>query len=118
MIEASGLEISATLPLPAENLTIGRILKNMPTTSPTHTGSTGTWINPAWLLPIADLGFFYTYAGSLTTPPCSEGVNWYVLSQPITMSAAQLVTLQTTFYNNNNRFSQPLNGRVVTGKLP
>jgi carbonic anhydrase len=33
---------------------------------------------------------YYSYAGSLTTPPCSEGVNWAILTEPITLSQAQI----------------------------
>jgi len=55
---------------------------------------------------------FYTYAGSLTTPPCREGINWYVLTEPITMSEAQLLQLKS-FYTDNVRLPQSLKGRMV-----
>lgn len=59
---------------------------------------------------------FYTYSGSLTTPPCTEGVNWYMYEKPITMSEAQLVKLKS-FYDGNDRHLQDLNGReLVTNK--
>jgi carbonic anhydrase len=45
-------------------------------------------VNPGGLLP-PDRGY-WTYMGSLTTPPCSEGVRWYVLEQPIPISREQL----------------------------
>jgi carbonic anhydrase len=54
----------------------------------------------------------YTYTGSLTTPPCSEGVRWHVMAQPLTMSAQQLAAL-TAIYDNNNRPVQPLNDREL-----
>lgn len=61
-------------------------------------------------------GKFYTYSGSLTTPPCTEGVNWYVYEKPITMSAEQLAKLKS-FYEGNDRHLQSLNGReLVTNK--
>lgn len=61
-------------------------------------------------------GKFYTYSGSLTTPPCTEGVNWYVYEKPITLSDAQLLQLKS-FYEGNDRHLQEPNGRqVVTNK--
>jgi carbonic anhydrase len=45
-------------------------------------------IDPAQLLPTTHDG--WTYSGSLTTPPCTEGVKWHVLSQPLQVSEAQL----------------------------
>ncbi len=56
---------------------------------------------------------FYHYAGSLTTPPCSEKVQWYVASRPLAVSQAELVTL-TSLYNGNNRPVQPQRTRNVT----
>ncbi|MFY8087464.1 MAG: carbonic anhydrase, partial [Rubrivivax sp.] len=45
-------------------------------------------LDPAEILP-TDRRYF-TYMGSLTTPPCSEGVQWVVMRQPVTMSPEQL----------------------------
>ena len=58
-------------------------------------------------------GVVWKYDGSLTTPPCSEGVNWNVFMTPITMSAAQMDAF-TALYANNYRPVQPLNDRTVT----
>ena len=52
------------------------------------------------------------FPGSLTTPPCTEGVTWLVAPTPITMSKSQLDTLRAV-YNNNDRPTQPLNGRPI-----
>lgn len=54
----------------------------------------------------------YRYEGSLTTPPCTEGVAWFVLSTPVQLSAAQLGAFRA-IVSGNNRPVQPLNGRVV-----
>jgi len=62
------------------------------------------------LLP-ASLGY-YTLQGSLTTPPCSEGVAWQILMTPIEMSKAQISAFQK-LYKMNARPVQPLNGRIV-----
>jgi len=55
---------------------------------------------------------YYNYSGSLTTPPCSEIVNWYVLKSPVTASAAQIAEFQDILHNNY-RPVQALNGRTV-----
>jgi len=55
---------------------------------------------------------YYNYKGSLTTPPCSEVVNWYVLKTPITASKQQ-IKLFSKILNNNYRPVQPLNSRTI-----
>ena len=54
----------------------------------------------------------YRYDGSLTTPPCSEGVKWFVMTTPIEMSHSQIAAFKAIF-SRNNRPVQPLNGREV-----
>ncbi len=54
----------------------------------------------------------YRYAGSLTTPPCSEGIRWMVLARPITVSPAQLSALEE-IVEGNARPVQPRNGRPL-----
>ncbi|MDX2470527.1 MAG: carbonic anhydrase family protein [SAR324 cluster bacterium] len=56
---------------------------------------------------------YYHFTGSLTTPPCSEGVSWNVLQTPITASADQIKSF-TDLYSGNNRPVMPLNGRDIT----
>lgn len=53
------------------------------------------------------------YQGSLTTPPCSEGVRWLLMKESITMSAGQIAALKRAIGFDNNRPVQPLNGRVI-----
>jgi carbonic anhydrase len=57
--------------------------------------------DPTVLLP--DARDFFHYRGSLTTPPCSEGVAWRVMTEPIKMSAAQIDELTSHFAEPNNR---------------
>ncbi len=54
----------------------------------------------------------YRYEGSLTTPPCSEGVKWFVVTTPIEMSEEQISAFAAIIHRNN-RPVQPLNGREL-----
>ena len=62
------------------------------------------------LLP--DARGYYQFSGSLTTPPCTEGVDWYVLKTPIEASRDQISTF-AKLYPNNARPAQPLHGRKI-----
>lgn len=62
------------------------------------------------LLP-AERGY-YTFQGSLTTPPCSENVRWFVLKAAATLGASQLATFGS-LYESNARPVQPLHGREI-----
>ncbi|MBE5107910.1 carbonic anhydrase family protein [Bacillus thuringiensis] len=62
------------------------------------------------LLPSEQASF--RYMGSLTTPPCTEGVQWIVMKQKIEMSKEQIEAFHTLF-QKNNRPVQPINGREV-----
>ncbi len=71
---------------------------------------------PAGLLNLAELlptdQRYYQFMGSLTTPPCSEGVLWMVLKKPVSLSKGQY-KLFTQLYPGNARPVQALNGRPV-----
>ena len=56
---------------------------------------------------------YFSYVGSLTTPPCSEEVNWIVFRDPIILSLEEVEKLQDNMPVNNFREEQPLNGRLV-----
>jgi carbonic anhydrase len=55
---------------------------------------------------------YYTFSGSLTTPPCSEHVTWFVLKNPVEASVSQ-IKMFAKIYQNNARPVQPLSGRTV-----
>lgn len=81
---------------------------------PLETGDRVRWSGPAIdlakLLPTDRR--YYQFIGSLTTPPCSEGVLWIILKQPVTLSAQQLAVFARLF-PNNARPLQPVNGRII-----
>lgn len=59
---------------------------------------------------------YYTYMGSLTTPPCSEGVLWIVLKEPVQISAEQS-GIFARLYPNNARPIQKTGGRIIKESL-
>jgi carbonic anhydrase len=67
-------------------------------------------VNPGGFLP-ADRGY-WTYTGSLTTPPCTEGVRWFVFEQVMTMSRAQFRAF-AALYPVNSRPIQDTHGRRI-----
>ena len=71
---------------------------------------------PAGIVELAELlpkdQRYYQFIGSLTTPPCTEGVLWLVLKQPVTISREQL-RLFGQLFPNNARPPQAANGRAI-----
>lgn len=103
----------------AENQVLKPIFDNLSSLTQKGDEVLGTSIpnfNVADLLPTNSQGFFYQ--GSLTTPPATEGVNWFVFQNPIEVSSTQITAFQTVGANTNenpfypgNRPIQVLNGR-------
>jgi carbonic anhydrase len=54
----------------------------------------------------------FSYQGSLTTPPATEGLRWFVYPKPLSISEAQLKKFRA-LYDHNYRPVQPLNGRML-----
>jgi len=67
-------------------------------------------IDPQQLIPAKRA--YYTFLGSLTTPPCTEGVLWLVLKSPIQVSKEQLAGFGT-LYKSNVRPVQAVNNRLI-----
>ena len=82
----------------------------MPTVSGESVQDNSVLLNASDLLP--SIKRAYRYEGSLTTPPCSEGVKWFVLTTPIEISQSQIAAFKAILYGNN-RPVQPLNGREL-----
>ena len=70
----------------------------------------GVAIDPSQLLPEGQT--YYTYMGSLTTPPCSEDVLWMVMKQPVQLSAEQ-IAIFARLYPMNARPVQAANERLI-----
>ena len=93
-----------------ENPVIQAALNNLPLEKGGEVAPSGQTIDLNRLLP-DDRGYF-TFMGSLTTPPCTEDVIWLVLKKPRSASADQLAILQR-LYSPNARPVQPAHGRII-----
>ena len=113
MHQANGGEIvgvTGFLKAGQENATIRQLWEHMPKTAGNEQEIPGVVVDPVGLLP-RDTSY-YMYRGSLTAPPCTEGVTWFVLKTPMEISAKQINAF-AKLYPHDVRPLQPLNGRVV-----
>jgi carbonic anhydrase len=102
--------VTVLLKAGAANATVQKIWEHMPQTEGKEQAIAGVEIDPAGLLPPDDA--YYVYAGSVTAPPCTEGVTWFVLKTPVDISPAQIAQF-AKLYPHDVRPLQPLNGRTV-----
>jgi carbonic anhydrase len=93
------------------NATVQTIWDHLPTTAGREEDIAGVNVDPAGLLP-RNTNDYYMYSGSLTAPPCTEGVTWFVLRSPASISARQVERF-AKLYPHDVRPVQPLNARVV-----
>ncbi len=91
------------------NATLAMLWEHLPTT-PGSTDKVTSVVNPGGLLP-SDRGY-WTYTGSLTEPPCTEGVKWFVMEQVLSISRAQLRAFAAIF-RINSRPLQDTHGRRI-----
>lgn len=89
--------VFAHLPRPGESVTVADLKLDLADMLPASKG-------------------YYSFMGSLTTPPCSEGVNWMVLKTPVSLSQKQIDTFRKLF-SFNARPVQPLHERVIKESL-
>jgi carbonic anhydrase len=102
--------VAVLLKAGSANATIQQLWKYMPQTAGNEELIAGVEVNPAGLLP-RDTSY-YTYMGSQTAPPCTEGVTWFVLKTPMEISADDISAF-AKLYPHDVRPLQPLNGRAV-----
>jgi carbonic anhydrase len=93
-----------------DNPLIKALWTNLPKEGDHQTAHSKIAINAEDLIPMDH--HYYAYSGSLTTPPCSEGVRWTVLRTPIEVSKAQIAAFAKR-YPDDARPLQQLNGREV-----
>jgi carbonic anhydrase len=93
----------------ANNLFFDSILNNWPSEKEKEVTTT-TSIDMNTILPTDRK--YYTYIGSLTTPPCSQGVSFFLFKQKMEVSSTQLDKFKAK-YDHNARAAQPLNARLV-----
>jgi carbonic anhydrase len=92
-----------------QNRALWAIWKNMPAKEGPEVTVSSVSINPANLLP--ESMAHYAYEGSLTTPPCTEGVQFFIMKSPI---GIQKEMIDSFPFKMNARPVQPLNGRKIT----
>ena len=97
---------------PEENAAFASVFDNLATEEMAPTLISDISVNAADLLPAEH--HYFSYSGSLTTPPCSEGVRWSVLVEPVRLSVEQIEAFASIF-PYDARPVQPLNDRVVLG---
>ena len=93
-----------------ENKPLAALLRHAPKQKADPQTYPDVSVDPSAFIP--KTGSFYRYMGSLTTPPCSEGVNWFVVEQPIEASKAQIGVLREA-EGMNARPAQPANNRLI-----
>lgn len=94
----------------AHNPELDKVVKAAPRQQAAAHVIGGVTLDPGKLLPSSLT--VWRYDGSLTTPPCSEGVRWHVAVQPVQASAAQIAAIHA-IVGDNARPIQPRNGRLL-----
>lgn len=92
----------------ADNTELAKLLNHLPAAKGESVHRPDVTLNPAAHLP-SELPSL-NYSGSLTTPPCSEGVEWFVHRHPRSAGKAQIAAIAERI-GSNNRPVQPINGR-------
>ena len=106
------LIIAVPLDAGTENRVVKAVVSNLPATKGKEQEVAAASIYALELLP-KDKGY-YMYTGSLTAPPCTENVLWYVLKSPIQVSTDQIARFARV-YPMNARPTQPRNDRDIIG---
>lgn len=95
----------------ASNPVLQKLIANFPQDHGIEHAIKDERINPMDLIPTKH--DYYNFMGSLTTPPCTEGLHWIVMANPITATNAQISSFKNAAGTNNARPEQPLNNRPI-----
>lgn len=112
-VAKDGRVLGVAVPLIAgkANEAVRHLWDHMPQQPGSEHDIPGLETDPSGLLPRSLA--YYTYVGSQTAPPCTEGVTWIILKTPVEVSPEQVAAF-ARLYPHDVRPLQPLNGRVVT----
>ncbi|HHD57188.1 MAG TPA: carbonic anhydrase family protein [Desulfobulbaceae bacterium] len=102
--------VSVLFQIGEENEALARLWKQMPRKAG-EKAAMASQVRAQDLMP--EDRAYYRYNGSLTTPPCTEGVLWLVMKQPLTISKAQVDEFIHVMHHYNNRPVQPIHARPV-----
>lgn len=92
-----------------DNPSIAKYISSFPTEKEKEIKTTSS-IDPTLLFPSSKK--YYNYTGSLTTPPCSQGLNWIVFKEKLLISAAQRAAFEKA-YDHNYRPTQNVGSRTI-----
>lgn len=108
---AQYLVVGVMFNMGADNAVIGTMLSENPGNECSRERLM-TNVNLGAMIPSNRSHYHYT-PGSLTTPPCTEGLNWFVMRDPLTVGMGQVMSFSSAVHGTNNRAVQPLNMRTV-----
>lgn len=103
------IEVRFAVDMGGPNATLATFWSHLPQ-MPGTTQRITDMVNPAGLLP-GDKGY-WTYMGSLSTPPCTEGVRWFVMEQELSVSRAQLKQFADMFRVSSRPLQDPHGRRI------
>ncbi|MGB1226905.1 MAG: carbonic anhydrase [Poseidonibacter sp.] len=92
-----------------DNMVINKLLRNLPENEGEKNQLKSEILGYDLLPEIKD---YYRFNGSLTTPPCTEGVKWFVLKDTVSISKSQLADFEAVM-PTNNRPIQDINSRLI-----
>lgn len=103
------IEVRFVADIGGPNAALATLWSHLPQT-PGTTQRIADMVNPAGLLP-GDQGY-WTYMGSLSTPPCTEGVRWFVMEQELSVSRTQLKEFSDMFRVSSRPLQDPHGRRI------
>lgn len=108
--DGKGAVVAVLLADGKSNPALAALFKYIPKTTGQENAPDGVTVDPSALLPTNHA--YFTFPGSLTTPPCTEDITWFLLRTPVRVSKQEVRTFAAE-YPLNARPVQPLNGRLL-----